>query len=110
MNVGHLVLLPGLDGTGRLFDPLLEILPADFTASVVSWPTDQSLSFNQLESFVREALPADKPFAIVAESFSGPLAVMIAASSPHNLRALILSASFISNPLPPALRSLRYFV
>jgi pimeloyl-[acyl-carrier protein] methyl ester esterase len=110
MNVGHLVLLPGLDGTGRLFDPLLKILPADFTASVVSWPTDRSLSYSQLEPQVREALPTDKPFAIVAESFSGPLAVMIAASPPHNLQALILSASFINNPLPPALRWLRPLV
>ncbi|HZS08919.1 MAG TPA: alpha/beta hydrolase [Blastocatellia bacterium] len=110
MNVGHLVLLPGLDGTGRLFDPLLKILPSDFTTSVVSYPTDRILSYSQLEPLVREALPADRPFAIVAESFSGPLAVMIAASPPHNLRALILSTSFISNPLPPALRALRYLV
>ena len=27
----NLVVLPGLDGTGVLFDPLLRVLPSDFT-------------------------------------------------------------------------------
>ncbi|HUQ71006.1 MAG TPA: alpha/beta hydrolase, partial [Planctomycetaceae bacterium] len=43
-------------------------------------------------------LPTEAPFAIVGESFSGPLAIMAAATRPTNLRGVILSASFIRSP------------
>lgn len=99
-----LVLLPGLDGTGRLF--------ADFVASfgqvlapvVISYPTDIELGYEALESLVRSRLPQDKPFFLLAESFSGPIGISIAASPPPGLQGLILCCSFARNPLPvPAL-------
>jgi pimeloyl-[acyl-carrier protein] methyl ester esterase len=71
------ILLPGLDGTGRLFDPLLKELPADLRAEVISYPTDAILDYAALEQFVEAALPRRDPFIIVAESFSGPLAIRL---------------------------------
>lgn len=109
MSQHHLVLLPGLDGTGQLFAPLLKLLPPAWTASVVTYPRDEKLPYEQLKAYVLRACPADDPFVMIAESFSGPLAIEVAAAQPDNLRALVLCASFVSNPVPPLLQWIQFF-
>ena len=98
-----LVLLPGMDGTGRLFEPLLPWL-AEVETRVVSYPPDQPLDHEQLAGFVLARLPRRQPFALLGESFSGPVAAAVAARS--NPAALVLACSFVSNP-HPWLRPLR---
>jgi pimeloyl-[acyl-carrier protein] methyl ester esterase len=44
-------------------------------------------------------LPCDRAFAIVAESFSGPIAIRIAAKKPKGLVALVLVGTFVHNPV-----------
>ena len=95
-----LVLLPGMDGTGELFEPLVRSLPPSLEPVVVTYPPDRPLSYNQLEKFVRPKLPASEPFAILGESFSGPIAISLAASASANLKALVLSCTFAKNPHP----------
>jgi pimeloyl-ACP methyl ester carboxylesterase len=94
-----LVLLPGLDGTGELFAPFLDALPG-VDAQVICYPTDREMTYLEHEAYVRERLPRDRPFVLLGESFSGPIAISIAASAPANLRGLILCCSFAANPLP----------
>src|SRR4051794_30021183 len=93
-----LVLLPGLDGTGLLFEPLLRVLPSHFAPLVISYPANEPLSYAQLLPLVRASLPVDEDYILLAESFSGPIAVELAASDPPRLKALILCATFLSNP------------
>lgn len=93
-----LVLLPGLDGTGLLFDPLLGVLPSHFSPIVISYPPNEPLGYAELVKYVKNRIPANEDFVIVAESFSGPLAVQIAASHPPHLKGLILCATFVSSP------------
>lgn len=95
-----IVILPGLDGTGDLFKDFAEALGPGFRTIVVRYPTDVALDYAGLEPLVRAALPADEPFVLLAESFSGPLGVSLAASAPPGLRGLVLSASFVHNPHP----------
>lgn len=85
-----LVLLPGLDGTGTLFTPLLDHLAA--TPVVASYPPEP-LSYERLLAQVARLLP-DGPFVILAESFSGPLAIRLAYRRPPGLQALVLVSSF----------------
>lgn len=92
--------MPGLDGTGVLFSPFIKVLPDEFSPKVVSYPTDALFSYSELENYVAARLETDLPFIIVAESFSGPLAIRLAARKPKNLIAVILCATFIKNPLP----------
>lgn len=94
-----LVLLPGFDGTGRLFAPLLEVLDENIRTSVMSYPDDRPMNYDALAAEVFGALPKT-PHVIVAESFSGPVALNVAARRPAGLEAVILSASFVSNPHP----------
>lgn len=109
MNRHHLVLLPGLDGTGQLFAPLLQSLPPEFTTTIVRYPPDEMLTYEQLRPYLRQAIPAHELYVLVAESFSGPLAVAWTATQPEYLRALILCASFVSNPAPHLLQWIQSF-
>jgi pimeloyl-ACP methyl ester carboxylesterase len=94
-----LVLIPGLDGTGDLFAPFVAAM-GDIECQVISYPPALPMNYLAHEAHVREHLPRDQEFVLLAESFSGPVGVAIAAAPPPGLRALILCCSFASNPLP----------
>lgn len=91
------VLLPGMDGTGRLFRWFIAKLPAGIEPQVVSYPPNVALSYDELSHRVSRELPAESPYIIVAESFSGPVAVLLSASAGPNLQAIVLVASFVKS-------------
>lgn len=94
-----LVLLPGLDGTGDLFAGFIAAL-GETPVRVICYPADRPMDYAQHEALVRAKLPADADYVLLAESFSGPIGIAIAASRSPRLKGLILCASFASNPLP----------
>ncbi len=96
--ISTIYLLPGLDGTGDLFDPVVAAFGAGISARVVRYPTDTSLNYAEHELLARRALPTDTPYVLLGESFSGPIAISIAASAPPGLLGLILVGSFARNP------------
>ncbi|HUE74834.1 MAG TPA: alpha/beta hydrolase [Pirellulaceae bacterium] len=96
-----LILLPGLDGTGKLFEPFLAAAPRGLAPIPVAYPT-QFASYDELEPIVRAKLTDH--CVLLAESFSGPLGVRLAADA--RVRALILCNSFVSPPHPAWLRHL----
>jgi pimeloyl-ACP methyl ester carboxylesterase len=95
----RLVLLPGLDGTGELFAPFVEAL-GGFPTQIIAYPPDRAMSYPEHEAHARSRLPDDCDFVLLAESFSGPVGIAIAASPPPGLKGLILCASFAANPRP----------
>src|SRR5262249_11759259 len=76
---------------------------------VVRYPGDQAIDYAGLEAVARGFLPKQTPFVLLAESFSGPIALAIAAAPPANLKGLILTCAFARNPRP-GLRRLQAFV
>jgi pimeloyl-[acyl-carrier protein] methyl ester esterase len=80
-----------------------EELRADFVAKlgmparIVGYPKDRPLDYGQLEDIARQALP-DNKFVLVAESFSGPIGIRLAAEKPPSLRGLVLVGSFARTP------------
>ncbi len=99
-------LLPGLDGTGRMFASFVAAAPDTLSPRVIDYPTDRVQSYLTLENLVRARLPKDGRFALLGESFSGPVAIRIAASPPAGLSALVLVATFHRRP---AHRSMQLF-
>ncbi len=96
----EVVALPGLDGTGLLFADLVRFCPPGFAVRVIEYPRDRFLGYRDLLPRVRDRLPAESDFVILGESFSGPLAVMLAAERPRGLRAVVLAATFVRRPRP----------
>ena len=96
----EIVLLPGLDGTGALFERLQRCLPAtDVKVTVVAYPADPDFKYRDYAAFVGKCL-GTRSVVLLGESFSGPIAVMAAAANPHQVRGLILSATFLQSPWP----------
>lgn len=94
------MLLPGLDGTGKRLAEFMSLLGADFDTRIVGYPPRRPLAYEALEQLVRAELPRDRAYVLLGESFSGPIAVRIAADSPPGLAAVILCASFVKSPYP----------
>ena len=96
-----LVVLPGLDGTATLHSAFADAVGTAFDfVAVISYPPDQSLDYAALEALARATLPSGVPFVLLGESFSGPIALSIAANPPPNLVGVVLSTSFIDSPTP----------
>ena len=93
-----LVVLPGLDGTEVFLRPFLALLPATISPVLVTYPATGGNSYDDLLTLVRQAVATIPEFYVFASSFSGPLAVMLAAAEPHKTRGLILSATFLRSP------------
>jgi pimeloyl-ACP methyl ester carboxylesterase len=94
-----LVLLPGMDGTGTLFSDFITVLPKGLVAQVIAYPPDRPLNYAELEAHVVAQLPSE-PFILVGESFSGPIAIAIAAAARTHLRGIVLVCSFAKAPAP----------
>lgn len=95
-----LVLLPGMDGSGELFEPLLLALHGRIDSVVVRYPDDDTAGYDDLAKRAAAVLPHDAPFILLGESFSGPIAVTLAAARPTGLVGLILCCTFVRNPRP----------
>jgi pimeloyl-[acyl-carrier protein] methyl ester esterase len=96
----NLVILPGLDGTGTRIAEFIRALRPAVDARIIVYPRDVPLGYDELETLVRAALPTDRRYVLLAESFSGPLAIRIAAGPPPRLAAVILCGTFARTPFP----------
>jgi pimeloyl-ACP methyl ester carboxylesterase len=96
----HLCLLPGLDGTGRLYTPLLDAFQGDCDAEVLAYDAGCFSGYAALAEALGPALRRHTDTVLIAESFAGPLAVMLAHRNPRHVRAVVLAASFVRAPLP----------
>ena len=89
-----------MDGTGKLFDPVVGALGDTFEILSVNYPLDEPLGYEELLNLVTSRIPREKPYFILGESFSGPLAVMAAAKHTGNLLGIIFVATFVISPMP----------
>ena len=108
MSRETIVLLPGMDGTGRLFEPFIQACPDQFITNVIALPG--SGSYDLLSEEVAPRIRQAEPVVVVAESFSGPLAVRIAALFPEAVKALVLCNSFVAPPRSTLLRAIPWSV
>ncbi|SDU31760.1 alpha/beta fold hydrolase domain-containing protein [Halopseudomonas salegens] len=91
-----LVLLPGMDGTGVLFEPLLNQLD-DVNIEVLLLPDKGPQDYLFLAEYVASRLP-EQEHIILAESFSGGIVEALLNKDPANLKGVIFAASFLSSP------------
>ena len=103
-----IVLLPGMDGTGLMFSPFIEYLPKEWNVVVARYPESEALGYLQLAKLASELIPGSGDYVLVGESFSGPIAVSLAATADERLKALILCCSFVRSPIEYGALGVRY--
>ncbi len=89
-----------MDGSGALFADFAAALGDGIAPLVLSYPPDLPLDYQGLAEFASARLPVGQPYVLLGESFSGPVAIAIAAMRPPGLVGLILSCTFARNPVP----------
>ena len=92
-----------MDGTGKLFAAFCRALPPSIEPVIASFG-----DLATYEAILETIVTPEAPYAIVAESFSGPLALWLAQRAPISPRAVVLVASFVRSPraFPSWLRGL----
>lgn len=95
-----ILLLPGLDGTGMLFDPFRQLLPVSLASHVCTLPSTGNQTPDFLAQHIATTAGCDEEVVVVAESYSGPIAYQLLQRQIHNIVGLVLVASFFTLPHP----------
>jgi len=115
-NKKHYILLPGLHGTQDLYPPLIneikklssnELLPPTFQS--VNYPTTITQNYPKLLEWLAQETGianSSRHIIIIAESFSCPLALSLAARYPTKIKATIIAAGFCTSPVNKLLSSI----
>jgi pimeloyl-ACP methyl ester carboxylesterase len=91
------VYLPGVDGTGRLLFRQERLL-SGFDVRCVSYPQDDSHTYADLVRLAVRELEAAGPGVLLAESFGGAVALMVALERPELVKRLVLVNTFARYP------------
>lgn len=100
--VPGLIVLPGLDGLAGLCSEFSRSVTQRVTPNVkeVSYPADRALGFDQLTDLVmRDLEKREDDYVVMAQSFSGHVAMRMAMRRPRGLRGVVFVNSFVRSPL-----------
>lgn len=90
-----LLLLPGFDGTGNLFAAFQASLGDGYPVVVVRYGNEHTL--NDYVETVASLLPVNNA-VLIAESFSGPVALEVTRRFPSKINRVVLCATFATTP------------
>ena len=96
-SAATLVMLPGLDGTARLFAPALALDWGGMRAVALALPSHGPQDYEALAAAISPTLPPGD-LVLLAESFSTPLAMLLAANEMARVKALVLVSGFCASP------------
>lgn len=90
------LLIPGLDGTGKLFYRHLEALGCRYRLLPWSYEHTEDFSLDDLTQSIARATADEEPgsMLVVAESFGGLVALSFALQFPERIKQLVLSNTF----------------
>ena len=91
----NIFLLPGFDGTGELYAPLQSALGEDYPTVAIRYRDE--VTFDDYVNLVSSMLPP-KDAILIAESFSGPIALELIKRHPSQIKCVVLCATFASSP------------
>ena len=101
----QILILPGLDGTDFLLQEFCNLAPAETEAEVCTLP-DAELTYKELRDHFAETFDVNKQYVLIAESFSGPLGILLAHRFPDLVNRLVLVSTFACGPPCTGLRLL----
>ena len=89
-----IILLPGMDGSGIMFGPLIQLISNRYDYEVIALHQLDDQSYESQAEFVANRI-GDESVILFAESYSGYIALLISRLKPHNIKHIIFAASFI---------------
>jgi 3-oxoadipate enol-lactonase len=92
-----LVLVPGMDGTGRLFYRQAPLLAQSYRVAIYALRDDATRMdtlVSDLASVIEQMAPAGGRAIVVGESFGGALSLSLALAHPERVEALVILNSF----------------
>lgn len=92
-----IILLPGVDGTGILFEPFVEIFKADVPVEVIPLTTDSDQSILNQVSIIEDAV-GDEEVVLIVESYSGLLAYELARRNKIRIKQIFFFGCFLQPP------------
>lgn len=92
----HICLIPGFDGTGLLFEPLIKELNPEFRITVTTHSAPEN--FGAVVTEIENQLPKDEEIFLFAESYGGPIAIELLSSNKFKVSGAILCATFAETP------------
>lgn len=98
--------LPGLHGTEELYSSVRDKLPPGVVAEFINLPPSGKQDYQTLCEWLNNELPqlsGGRKRIIIAESFSGPLAIQFASRRRDDVAGIALVASFCDTPLNPGI-------
>jgi len=95
----RLFILPGIDGRPELREGIAAALAGRLEVHIAALPEDQGLDYPALAQHFVERLP-EGPLVLAGESFSGPLAALIAEQCPDKVAGVAFIASFPRLAIP----------
>lgn len=110
MNAITTIILPGLDGTDLLLGPFCELAPRSLDATVHPLPDDPKADYVSLCDHFSKQIRRHESVYLIAESFSGPLGILLAHRHPDIIKRLILVATFAVSPVWPVARLIPWSV
>jgi len=100
----NLILLPGLDGTGILFANLINQLEEEIEITSISYTSKSQCSLGDLAIFVKDKMPDPQNSIILAESFSGLVALTLLEKLLVPPKGIIFAMCFVEPPCKVLLR------
>lgn len=93
--------LPGLHGTADLFDGVKDLMPTGRQVEYIELPQTGKQDYKSLSSKISESWQTGQKRLLIAESFSGPLAIRLAALDSEDVIGVVLVSSFCDAPINP---------
>ena len=102
MDYPNVLIFPGLDGSDVLLRDFVAAAPSNASVRVLPLPDADSYSelADKFDRFVRDVGPC----VLIGESFSGPLAILLAERHRDLVKHLVLVATFARSPTPSIVR------
>lgn len=91
-----LILMPGMDGSGVLYQPLSQSLSELGYESIVEPLNPHIDKWAYIEHL--EKVYSEKSLVLIAESYSGHIAALLASRGHLNIKKIIVMASFLEQP------------
>lgn len=92
-----IILLPGVDGTGILFEPFVNTFKADVPVEVMPLTTDSDQSILNQVSIIEQAV-GDEEVILIVESYSGLLAYELAKRNKIRIKQIFFFGCFLQPP------------